>query len=154
MPLTLMMADVNGLKSVNDAYGHQAGDLLLEKAAKILKMECRAGDVAARIGGDEFVLLLPECDAENADKMIQRINAALAKERINDMTISISIGYAVKSDLHIDVNEIFKVAENEMYRRKMADRQEGLVPLSRIRLVAMRTAMIEAAIFVWKKLIG
>lgn len=123
VPLTLVMADVNGLKQINDAFGHQVGDLLLEKMAQILQRECRAEDIAARIGGDEFVLLLPETDAENADIMISRINAAIAREEIQNKALSVSIGFAVKEDPFEDVSEVFKKAEDAMYRQKLANRQ-------------------------------
>ncbi|GAI65286.1 unnamed protein product [marine sediment metagenome] len=71
------MLDINGLKLTNDAFGHQVGDLLLEKAAKVLKMECRADEIVARIGGDEFVLLLPKTDEKEANQIIERINVAI-----------------------------------------------------------------------------
>jgi len=76
-PITLVMLDINGLKLTNDAFGHQVGDLLLEKAAKVLKMECRADEIVARIGGDEFVLLLPKTDEKEANQIIERINVAI-----------------------------------------------------------------------------
>ena len=81
VPLTLVMVDVNGLKLTNDAFGHKAGDMLLKKVANILKRECRSEDIIARIGGDEFILLLPKTDAKNADKIMNRINLAISKEK-------------------------------------------------------------------------
>lgn len=120
-PLTLVMADVNGLKLVNDAFGHQAGDILLEKFAQILQKECRSEDIIARIGGDEFVLLLPETDLKNAEKIIYRINKAIAREKIENVVLSISIGSAVKLDDTVDIAEVFKEAEDKMYRQKLSN---------------------------------
>jgi len=120
-PMTLVMADVNGLKLTNDAFGHDAGDMLLQKIADILKRECRSDDIVARIGGDEFVLLLPQTDAKNAETIIARINAAIAKEKIDNLVLSISVGYAVKDDAAVSMNEIFMVAEDAMYRNKLSD---------------------------------
>ena len=120
-PITLVMADVNGLKLTNDAFGHDAGDLLLQRIAEILKRECRSRDIVARIGGDEFVLLLPQTDAKNAETIIARINAAIAREKIDNLVLSISIGYAVKDDAAVGMNEIFMIAEDAMYRNKLSD---------------------------------
>jgi len=121
VPLTLVLADVNGLKLTNDAFGHKAGDILLEKIANILKRECRTEDIVVRIGGDEFVLLLPETDAENADIIINRINAAIANEKIDNMILSLAMGFAVKKDISDDINEVYKKAEDEMYKYKLSE---------------------------------
>ncbi len=120
-PITLAMADVNGLKLTNDAFGHESGDLLLQKIAGIFKKECRSQDIIARIGGDEFILLLPETDAKKANVILNRINAVIAKEQINGMVLSVSIGYAVKNDSSVSINEIFMKAEDSMYRHKLAE---------------------------------
>lgn len=121
LPITLVMADVNGLKLTNDAFGHKAGDMLLEKIANILKRECRADEIVARIGGDEFVILLQKTGAQNASKIIERINKAITKEKIANVILSISMGFAVKQDISEDMNEVFKKAEDDMYRHKLSE---------------------------------
>ena len=73
LPLTIIMGDVNSLKIVNDAFGHKKGDQLLKKVAEILKNNIRDADILARIGGDEFSILLPRTDKETALKICQRI---------------------------------------------------------------------------------
>jgi len=120
-PITLVMLDINGLKLTNDAFGHQVGDLLLEKAAKVLKMECRADEIVARIGGDEFVLLLPKTDEKEANQIIERINVAINKEKIDQAILSVSIGFAVKQDASDDMTKVFKKAEDDMYRHKLSE---------------------------------
>lgn len=121
LPITLIMADVNGLKLTNDAFGHQAGDLLLERVAAILKRECRADEIVSRIGGDEFVILLPKAQEKEAERIIKRLNAAIANEKMENAILSISIGYAVKHHISNDMNEVFKKAEDNMYRHKLSE---------------------------------
>ena len=70
LPITLVMADVNGLKLTNDAFGHLAGDQLLINIAEIIKKECRADDIVSRTGGDEFIMLLPKTDSASAEKIV------------------------------------------------------------------------------------
>ncbi len=121
IPLTLIMADVNGLKLTNDAFGHGAGDELLIKVADILKATCRTEDVVFRIGGDEFVILLPETDAEYAEIIINRINTAIKNEKIAHLVLSVSMGYAVKQNETDEMAELFMEAEDNMYRQKLSE---------------------------------
>jgi len=118
-PLTIVMADVNGLKLVNDSLGHAIGDELLRKVAEVLKKGCRAGEIIARLGGDEFVILLPKTDTYQAELIIQRIKTIALKEKLGSIDISISIGLASKNKREEQIQEIFKKAENHMYKKKI-----------------------------------
>jgi putative nucleotidyltransferase with HDIG domain len=93
----------------------------LTKVADVLVKHCREGDYAVRIGGDEFVLLLPATDAETAEDIINRIGQAIAKERLENLTLSVSVGYAVRSKISEGIDEVFKKAEDDMYRHKLAE---------------------------------
>ncbi|MFA5698333.1 MAG: HD domain-containing phosphohydrolase [Sphaerochaeta sp.] len=119
-PLTLILADVNGLKLTNDAFGHESGDELLKKVASVMKRSCREDDIIARVGGDEFVLLLPRTDAEHAQIIVDRMNKALANEMVEGIRISVSFGHAQRST-ETSFDTTFKVAEDNMYQNKLKE---------------------------------
>lgn len=121
LPLSIAMGDVNGLKLVNDSFGHLAGDELIKKAAEVIKKGCRADDIIARFGGDEFIFILPRTDAMEAEKIIQRIRNLSVKEHIKDITLSISFGYETKTNKNQNIMDVFKSAEDHMYRHKLAE---------------------------------
>lgn len=118
-PLTLVLGDVNGLKLTNDAFGHEAGDQLLKKVATVFRKTCREGDIITRIGGDEFILLLPRTDALNAEIIVNRLNEALFAEQIRGLSVSVSFGYSVKKAGPTSFDETFKLAEDGMYIEKL-----------------------------------
>ncbi len=119
-PLTMVLGDVNGLKLTNDAFGHDAGDQLLKKVAAVLRKTCREGDIITRIGGDEFILLLPRTDALNAKIIVDRLNEALFAEEIRGLKVSVSFGYSVKEGEPVSFEETFKLAEDGMYIEKLS----------------------------------
>ena len=126
LPLALIMADLNGLKLVNDTYGHHEGDKLLQKLAKILKKSCRDNDLIARWGGDEFVILLPETDKKSTKKVVKRINKKIANtflefEDGSKLPLSAAVGYGVKKHYFEDVFKILDDAESQMYKNKLTE---------------------------------
>ncbi len=119
LPLTIMVVDVNGLKLTNDAFGHDNGDELLKKVAEILIEVSRENDVVARVGGDEFVILLPRTNIAQAEEIKKQIvKMAKAKEH-HPIMISLGIGYAAKTYNTQNLKEVQKVADNNMYRDKL-----------------------------------
>ncbi|QOX62129.1 diguanylate cyclase [Anoxybacterium hadale] len=121
LPITLVLADVNGLKLTNDAFGHSLGDNLLKKISQIFKKECRSEDMIARIGGDEFVFLLPKTDGAEAKKIIERIKAAISDKKKEHLVCSVSFGWATKHHQKEDIRKIFMQAEDYMYRNKLSE---------------------------------
>jgi len=120
-PITIAMGDINGLKLVNDAFGHKAGDQLLTNIGTLLKKHCRANDIAARWGGDEFTLLLPNTTADRAEVLINRIQEKIKNVFFEYGKISISFGVDCKHIEEEDIRKIFTSAEELMYQNKLAE---------------------------------
>lgn len=119
LPLTLIMADINGLKLVNDAFGHTMGDQLLKKTGEIFKSACRRDEIIARLGGDEFIILLPNTSLIEAEEISKRIVKKSKEIKLGPVFFSISLGYDSKTKENQSIEEIFKTAEDHMYRRKL-----------------------------------
>lgn len=121
-PLSVIMYDVNGLKLVNDSFGHEAGDELLKKTAFVIKKGCREGDFVARIGGDEFVAVLPNTILEEALKIANHIKELASNEMVSNIELSISYGYDTKTTDEQSILDIIGNAENHMYQHKLYER--------------------------------
>lgn len=121
LPLGIMMGDVNGLKLVNDVFGHLEGDRLLIEATKVLKKSCRKEDIIARWGGDEFVILFPNVTEDILERIVNRIYENTQKSTFDKIPLSISIGYAIKYSMEQLVEDVLKEAENNMYKRKLLE---------------------------------
>ena len=118
-PLSIIMGDINNLKMINDAFGHLAGDRVIYATGKIMKKFCRPNDIAARWGGDEFVLLLPNTDEVVTAKIVERMNQAVALAPVDHGVLSIAFGWDTKKNLSEDMMVVFKNAENQMYKHKL-----------------------------------
>ena len=119
LPISIIMLDVNGLKVVNDSLGHKQGDQLLIKTANILKEAMRDEDILARYGGDEFVILLPQTDNEETEKIIKRITLECHNTKDDKLLVSLGIGAATKTDIETDIFDILKTADDNMYQDKL-----------------------------------
>lgn len=121
LPLSIIMGDVNGLKIINDVFGHLAGDKMLKSIAEILKTSCRKGDIIARWGGDEFIILLPNTNNKVTEEIIDRIYNNCKDRELDMQYANISLGYAVKDSRDKDMVKLLIEAENNMYQNKLVD---------------------------------
>jgi diguanylate cyclase (GGDEF)-like protein/PAS domain S-box-containing protein len=119
-PIAVIVCDVDGLKLYNDSFGHLLGDRLLKKAADLLAKTFRNGDVVARVGGDEFVVLLPQASAEVVEKTIRRLRAFMAEANAqsDEFLLSMSIGTAISQGGQVNLTRLFREADSNMYREK------------------------------------
>ncbi len=119
LPISIIFADLNGLKLVNDVFGHSTGDNLVRRAGNILKKSCRASDIVARVGGDEFIVLLPNTEASVAQQVVDRIKLELMKETVNEVQCSMALGLDTKTTMYQDIEKVMMNAEGEMYKEKL-----------------------------------
>jgi|GEM_PF-289566 len=124
LPISIVLADVNCLKLTNDAFGHTTGDKLLKKSARIIQNCCRGDDIFARVGGDEFAILLPQTSVEDAKHVVDRIKAICAATQMQSVALSISFGIATKTHVHDDIRQVQKKAEDDMYKNKLFESPE------------------------------
>ena len=119
--LGIILCDVNDLKFINDTLGHQAGDMVLRVMADILRSVLRPDDIVARIGGDEFAVVLPNADELILIQLKNRIQQAISDYAATEPTtpLSISSGYASNSGRAVSAADLFKEADNNMYREKL-----------------------------------
>lgn len=124
LPISIIMADLNGLKLTNDVFGHFEGDKLLTAAAGLFRRVCRKEDIVARWGGDEFAVLLPETDNEAAARICERIEAECKAEKEAPIILSMSLGYSTKNSPGESLKDTLKLSENMMYRKKLTESRE------------------------------
>lgn len=119
IPISIIMGDVNGLKLINDSFGHTLGDELLVKVAEVIKSQFREDEITSRLSGDEFAILLPKTSPEDTQKIIERLNLAMSKEKVANLQLSVSFGYGVKTSSSQNLVSVVKEAEDHMYRVKL-----------------------------------
>ncbi|MCK9525552.1 MAG: diguanylate cyclase [Limnochordia bacterium] len=123
LPLAIALLDVNGLKLTNDAFGHFAGDQLLQRVAKTLEHSSPDKGFVARIGGDEFAIVCPNCQEDRMQRALNKVHETLAAETISNVVVSVSIGWDIRQSLEQTIRQTFITAENHMLNRKIVESQ-------------------------------
>ena len=121
LPLSMLIGDINGLKLINDAFGYKEGDLILKGMADILKISCRADDIIARWGGDEFVIMLPNTCEDVVGKIISRIRRECEKFNYKNIPLNISLGFSTKVKINQEISDIIREAESRMKEQKLLE---------------------------------
>ena len=123
LPLSFIVGDVNRLKYVNDKMGHRKGDELLKIIARILVQKCPQEGTPARIGGDEFAVVLPNSSAETAKKLMEDIEIQVKKEAFAYAQASIALGVVTKTRFQQNISDLLNLADREMYMQKRFERK-------------------------------
>ncbi|HQI78592.1 MAG TPA: diguanylate cyclase [Petrotogaceae bacterium] len=121
LPLSLIIGDINGLKLANDAFGHLEGDRLIVNAARAIQKGCRKTDIIVRWGGDEFIVLLAQTPLSSLDPIVSRIKEECLTQEKGKIELSISLGYATKTEESKSMDELLKSAEEVMYTSKILE---------------------------------
>jgi two-component system cell cycle response regulator len=124
-PLSIMILDLDHFKHINDKYGHTTGDIVLEDIGRLLMTTCRQGDIVARIGGEEFLILLPHCDIYNANKKAENVRSMIEMSEPAGLTVTASVGTAMLIDTHDeDFDKLYKAADKAVYYSKENGRNQ------------------------------
>ena len=129
LPLSVIIGDINGVKLVNDALGHAEGDKLIKATAEIMKKCSQQDDIAARTGGDEFMILMPFTDKDAANERMNQIREECERYNCNlpneAYSINVSLGFATKESMSGSLNDTIKLAEDFMYKRKLLEHKSS-----------------------------
>jgi len=125
--ISVLMMDIDHFKSINDTYGHPAGDTVLKALARVLKQECRDEDIVSRFGGEEFVVFLDDCDAQTAERIAERVRAKIETSRPESIEVTISIGVAELKNGKEGFADLIKRADDAMYQAKHQGRNQVIV---------------------------
>ncbi len=126
LPISVIIGDINGLKLINDALGHKMGDKLILETARILTLCCRAGDILARTGGDEFGILLPRTSRDEVMALHRSMVMVFNEEAVKkDNYLNISLGYNTKEKETEDLEAVIKVADDNMYKHKLLEHKSS-----------------------------
>lgn len=120
-PISVITIDINGLKMTNDVFGHNAGDELIKQAAKTLNLACREDEIIVRLGGDEFLILLPKTNEAECKLIVNRIQEIIRKDKDNQYLLSLSVGYGIKHTVDNQIKDIINQADQFMYQKKLVE---------------------------------
>lgn len=121
-PLTVVLIDLNDFKRINDKHGHLAGDLVLKEFGQRLRASVRVSDLPVRMGGDEFMVVLPECPADRIPVLLTRLHGLKVDYRGATIPVSFSAGYA-GFDTHESPEHMLERADQALYAQKSGEKQ-------------------------------
>lgn len=121
MQFAIIIGDANGLKLTNDAFGHEAGDILLKKIATIMQNSLPQNSIIARIGGDEFAIILKNVTEEQLSEYIERIKNLCLEEKGEPLKPNISFGYSIQQSKQEKIKDVYRRAEDFMYSNKIKE---------------------------------
>lgn len=134
-PTALLMADIDHFKRINDEYGHAAGDTVLATLASMFKMLVRESDVLARIGGEEFAIMLPRTNTEEAETLAERLRSAAESLAVDHeglpIRFTLSIGHAGSTFGEKDIDRLMAEADTSLYKAKSNGRNQVVLTLSK-----------------------
>ena len=121
-PVCLLLCDVDNFKAVNDEHGHDRGDAVLRDVAYELRKRLRSFELVYRLGGEEFLIVLPGVGSDDGRDVAERLRAAVEQVRPAGIPITISIGVSAARGEHVDYDTLFKAADEALYEAKRAGR--------------------------------
>src|SRR6185503_8323287 len=121
-PLSILMVDIDHFKSLNDLHGHIKGDVVLKSVASVLKHESRVQDEVGRFGGEEFLVVLPESDAEDAMTVAERMRREVQAHEDDGLWVSVSIGVATHQLGFNSIEQFVDAADKALYESKRRGR--------------------------------
>lgn len=119
-PMGVILGDIDGLKEINDTYGHATGDEMIRQAAAAMKSAVRSGDLIWRIGGDEFIIFLENVTQKDIERIMKDVTSYCSQVFIEDIPLSVCMGYAIRTDKTQPMEEVVRLADKDMYTCKKA----------------------------------
>jgi diguanylate cyclase (GGDEF)-like protein len=127
-PLALLICDIDRFKSINDEHGHQRGDTVLIEAAGAIRRCLRPTELVFRVGGEEFLVLVPDCDPAGALSVAERVRVAVESARPGGLATTVSVGAASATGDQIDFTNLFTAADRALYEAKQTGRNKVCLP--------------------------